>query len=53
MAGTSVVVYMRPVKKAVFSQQVSLGGLAIKHLQSLLQAERAGATRMEMHKAVL
>lgn len=53
MASTSVVVYICPVKKAVFSQQVSLGGLAIKQLQSLLQAERTGVTRMEMHKAVL
>lgn len=46
MANTSVVVYTCPVKKALFSQQASLGGLAIKCLQSVLQAERTRATRM-------
>lgn len=46
MIGTSVVVYTCPVKKAVFSQQASLGGLAKKHLQSVLQAERTEATQV-------
>lgn len=46
MASTSVVVYTCPVKKAVFSQQASLGVLAIQCLQSVLQAERTGATRV-------
>jgi len=47
MASTSVVVYTRPVRKAVFLQQASLGGLAIKCLQSVLHAERTEATRWQ------
>lgn len=45
MASTSVVVYICPVRKAVLSQQVPLGGLAIKLLKSVLQAERTVATQ--------
>lgn len=45
MASTSVVVYTCPVRKAVLSQQVPLGGLAIKLLKPVLQAERTVATQ--------
>lgn len=45
MASTSVVVYTCPVRKAVLSQQAPLGGLAIKLLKSVLQAERTAATQ--------
>lgn len=44
MASTSVVVYTCPVRKAVLSKQAPLGGLAIKLLKSVLQAERTVAT---------
>lgn len=53
MASTSVVVYTCPVNKAVFSQQASLGGLAIKPCSQFYKQKEQKQHKWQMHRTVL